>query len=201
MQTGCQPAACFVLNTFACAIKFSHMSLRQLSFWGSGNGLPLKKVLIIILFVFSQSTAIAQQGGASPQDAARLDKIWKTFLDGISRHDTALLNSISLPSLCCPPCAATGDTTVYFPSSHMFTQAFKWPGTPFWNAITGKYWINTIVTATRSQNVVSTQKHFLIYELSFVTTPSTSTREGVSHLFQFIDLGGTLKFYGLAIVP
>jgi hypothetical protein len=165
----------------------------------------MKTAYAILFTLLFPLLAAAQQGGVSPYDATRIDKIWKVFLDGVSRHDTAMLRSISLESVSCAPCSTDTGKNYFVPAAAFFSRAIAWPGKPIWQAITTKkYWVNTIVTSNKPQNVMSAQKHFVIFELSFVTTePNTLApgHEGQSHLFQFIDLNGTLKFYGLATVP
>lgn len=165
----------------------------------------MRFIYAVVLIVGLPLLAPAQQGGVSPQDAVRLDKIWKVFLDGVSRRDTALLNTISLETVSCTPCAADAGKNNFIPADAFFKYAANWPGKSLWQAITTKkYWVNTIVTSSKPENVTATQKHFVIYELSFVTTEPNVVapgHEGQSHLFQFIDIAGTLKFYGLATVP
>lgn len=147
----------------------------------------MKRVYVVLLIMIFPLLATAQQGGVSTYDATRIDKIWKTFLDGVSRRDTALLSSISLSSISCAPCSIDTGKNYFVPAPAFFGRALAWPGRPLWQAITTKkYWVNTIVTSNRPQNVVSAQTHFVIYELSFITTePNTIApgHEGQSHLF------------------
>lgn len=147
----------------------------------------------------------AQQGEVDAKDAARIERIWKQMLNSIAQKDTSLLRGMSLKKVSCMPCGEAHDGKGYYINADsFFYKAFAWPGTPLWQAITTKkYWVHTIVTSNRPENIDKGPLHYVIYELSFVTTEpdAANGNEGVSHLFQFIDVGGELKFYGLATVP
>ncbi|GAA4469532.1 hypothetical protein GCM10023093_29130 [Nemorincola caseinilytica] len=163
-------------------------------------------MLTLLFAVMCSMHALAQKGDISPQDAAKVDKAWRAFLGGLQKRDTAQLRSMSLPRIECVPCQdrIQGRLEYRVGLDTFLTHLNSWPPDR-WNAImTRKYWVNTIVTSHTPPGIIDTRKHFLIYELAFVTTEPNVVapgHEGVSHLFQFIDIDGTLRFYGMATVP
>lgn len=165
---------------------------------------PLVTIVLLVAFC---AQLFAQKGEISTEDALKVDKAWKLFLDGMVRRDTVLLRGLSLGRVECMSCMERRpDALEYHVGLDTFLRHMYGDWTPgMWHAIrTKKYWANPIVTTNTPVNVVSTKKHFLVYELIFTTLERNEVapgHEGRQHLFQFIDIDGTLKFYGLTTVP
>jgi hypothetical protein len=160
------------------------------------------RIATLLLCLFLSSALSAQQGGISPADGARLEKIWHQFATAISARDSLSLYRLSLQDISCLGCTSDTSTTGYYEPSPVFFRKILaiWPQSQFWGHVTAsRYWVNTIVTSERPANLPADKKHYVIYELAFADISKQGSRSA-SWVFQFADVKGTLWFFGIAAV-
>ncbi len=160
------------------------------------------RILLLFMFLCSFTGLSAQQGGVSPADGMRIEKVWSQFAQAISARDSLGLYKLSLQDISCLGCTSDTSTNGYYePSSIFFRKVLAiWPQSQFWGHVTAsRYWVNTIVTSKCPANLPPEKKHYVIYELAFADI-SKQGSNAASWVFQFVDLNGTLLFFGIAAV-
>jgi hypothetical protein len=160
------------------------------------------RILSLLLLLCSITRLHAQQGGVSPSDGARIEKVWSQFAQAISARDSVSLYRLSLQDISCLGCTSDSAKNGYYePAPFFFRKVLAiWPQSQFWGHVTAsRYWVNTIVTSQRPANLPAEKKHYVIYELAFADI-SKQGSSSASWVFQFVDLNGTLRFFGIAAV-
>jgi hypothetical protein len=170
----------------------------------------MRVLFLLVSVVLYCTVGYCQQGGVNTADAARIDKVWRAFLDGLVRKDTALLHGISLSRVQCEPCMSTaGFRNSHYTSidsflKYEFDQLRKGTTYPM---SADEYWVNTMVVNERPDNLTALntgRKHYVVYELAFASLSPAGLLAGTEqpgHLFRFIDVNGNLLFFGLATLP